>query len=95
MKAEAYMALIQQKRPTLKPISARTYAMSLKAIEPPDATSTGWVNSPEYTLPQLERYKPNTRKNTLNALIVVCENKACAIYSKHRDKYNDQYADLG
>jgi hypothetical protein len=91
-----YQALVQAKRPKLKPNSARTYAVSLNTIAPPDSTSADWVSDVPYVLKQLDRYKDTTKKNTLNAVIVLVEADSIAIkrYTKERDHYNDRYSDL-
>jgi hypothetical protein len=68
-----YQALVQAKRPKLKPNSARTYAVSLNTIAPPDSTNANWVSDVPYVLKQLDRYKDTTKKNTLNAVIVLVE----------------------
>ena len=87
---------MQAKRPKLKPNSARTYAVSLNTIAPPDSTSAGWVSDVLYVLKQLDRYKDTTKKNTLNAVIVLVEPDSDAFkrYTKERDTYNDKYSDL-
>jgi hypothetical protein len=91
-----YQALVQAKRPKLKPNSARTYAVSLNTIAPPDSTNANWVSDVPYVLKQLDRYKDTTKKNTLNAVIVLVEADSIAIkrYTKERDHYNDRYSDL-
>ena len=91
MKLQEYEDLVMKQRPHLKPISAHTYAVSLKSIEPEGAEHAKWIEDTKYVLKQLEKYKETTRKNTLNALIVV--GGATAKYVKERDKYNELYAE--
>ena len=91
MKTEEYETLVKQHRPNLKPISVHTYAVSLKSIEPEGSENAKWIEDTKYVLKQLEKYKETTRKNTLNALIVV--GGATAKYVAERDKYNELYAE--
>jgi len=91
MKLQEYEELVMKHRPHLKPISAHTYAVSLKSIEPEGSDHAKWIEDTKYVLKQLEKYKETTRKNTLNALIVV--GGATAKYVKERDKYNEMYAE--
>jgi hypothetical protein len=97
MKLQEYEELVMKHRPHLKPISAHTYAVSLKSIEPEGAEHAKWIEDTKYVLKQLEKYKETTRKNTLNALIVVLPSQgkpgATAKYVKERDKYNEMYAE--
>ena len=97
MKLEEYEDLVKQHRPNLKPISVHTYAVSLKSIEPAGAENSKWIEDTKHVLKQLEKYKETTRKNTLNALIVVLPSQgkpgATAKYVAERDKYNDMYAE--
>ena len=91
MKTEEYETLVRQHRPNLKPISVHTYAVSLKSIEPEGSENAKWIEDTKHVLKQLEKYKETTRKNTLNALIVV--GGATAKYVAARDKYNEMYAE--
>jgi len=91
MKLDEYETLVKQHRPNLKPISVHTYAVSLKSIEPAGSENAKWIEDTKYVLKQLEKYKETTRKNTLNALIVV--GGATAKYVAERDKYNEMYAE--
>ena len=97
MKLEEYEDLVKQHRPNLKPISVHTYAVSLKSIEPEGSENSKWIEDTKHVLKQLEKYKETTRKNTLNALIVVLPSQgkpgATAKYVAERDKYNDLYAE--
>jgi hypothetical protein len=49
-----------------------------------------------FQLPRAPVYKDTTKKNTLNAVIVLVEADSVAIkrYTKERDHYNDRYSDL-
>ena len=96
LSVDDYQSLVLQKRPKLKPNSARTYAVSLKTIAPSESTSAKWVSDVPYVLKQLDRYKDTTKKNTLNAVIALVEPKSDAFkrYTKERDTYNDRYSDM-
>ena len=52
MKIEDYIEIINEKRPHIKPNSARTYAISLRSIAPKDATSMKWLSNVDYVLKQ-------------------------------------------
>ena len=86
---------IAKHRPNLKPNSTRTYARSLRVMAPPGATDFEWVKDVDYVLKQLETYKDTTKKNNLNAVIVVTDkdSEAFHVYTKERDKYNQLYTD--
>ena len=86
---------ILQHRPQLKDNSARTYALSLKSLAPPGATDFAWVSDVDYVLGAIEKFKDTTRKNCLNAVIVVLEKGSDAFtkYTEERDKYNQLYAE--
>ena len=92
MKIEDYIEIINEKRPHIKPNSARTYAISLRSIAPKDATSMKWLSNVDYVLKQLQRYKETTRKNILNAVIVASNGVAAEKFVTERDRYNDLYA---
>ena len=96
MELNDYQELILQHRPALKPNSAKTYAVSLKSLSPKDSTNFGWLDDVDYVLSQLEKYKDTTRKNVLNAVIVVSEKDGEPFkrYTTERDKYNEKYAEL-
>ena len=91
-----YVNLVMKRRPSLKPNSAKTYAISLNTIAPQKSTTMEWMNDTDYILKSLERYKDTTKKNTLNALIVVVEKDGDAFkaYTTKRDQYNQAYSDL-
>jgi integrase len=90
--------LVLERRPSLKANSAKTYAISLNSIAPNGVTEPSWIYDVSTVLQQLEKYKETTRKNVLNALIVVvgAENNKDVFdkYTKERDKYNAHYSDL-
>ena len=96
MELNDYQELILQHRPALKPNSAKTYAVSLKSLSPKDSTNFAWLDDVDYVLSQLEKYKDTTRKNVLNAVIVVSEKDGEPFkrYTTERDKYNEKYAEL-
>ena len=101
MELADYVDLVRKHRPKLKPNSAKTYAVSLKTLAPSinkhiqSGTSHGWMSDIPYVLGSLERYKETTRKNTLNALLVVIdrESEAFKVFTEERDKYNQMYLD--
>lgn len=98
MNVEDYQKLVLERRPSLKPNSAKTYAISLNSIAPVGATDPSWIYDVDTVLQQLEKYKETTRKNVLNALIVVVDTEnnkeVFDKYTKERDKYNAHYNDL-
>jgi integrase len=87
-------------RPSIKPNSARAYATSLRLLAPPDATSLDFLLDTKAMIQKLDKYKHTTRRNYLNAIIVVLKgdeeqpevNDAIQIYEKLRDEYNDEYS---
>ena len=52
MKLQEYEDLVMKHRPHLKPISAHTYAVSLKSIEPEGAEHAKWIEDAKYVLKQ-------------------------------------------
>ena len=93
-----FTELVLKARPSLKENSAKAYATSLKLLAPEDATSLDFLSDPQSVLPKLEKYKHTTRRNYLNAIIVVLQGvetaaEALKEYEKVRDKYNLEYAD--
>ena len=90
-----FEAHIAQHRPQLKPNSVRTYALSLKSLAPLGSTDFGWVKDVDYVLEAIKKFKDTTRKNCLNAVIVVLEKDSEAFkrYTSERDKYNQLYAE--
>eukprot|EP01045_Picozoa_sp_COSAG04_P007188 COSAG04_NODE_370_length_15729_cov_5.743506_1_plen_223_part_10 len=90
---------IMKARPHLKPNSAKAYATSLRLLAPPDPTDLGFLKDTEAIIAKLSKYKTTTRRNYLNAVIVVLKglegsHAALETYEKLRDKYNDDYAEL-
>ena len=67
-------------RPNIKDSeSVRAYALSLKTIVSPDATDVSELYDHETVLSKLSGYKETTRKNILNAAVVVLkEESRCA-----------------
>ena len=91
-----FTQLVQQARPNIKPNSAKTYATSLKLLAPDGATDFSYLFEVEPILLKLEKYKPTTRRNYLNAIIVVLKGVegtegVLKQYEKIRDKYNEEY----
>jgi hypothetical protein len=90
-------------KPDIQESSANAYARSLMTIH----TRLGLVGAQddfdylretEAVIDLLEKYKPNTRKNFLNAIIIAlkCEgapSKSCSEYESLRDHYNEMYFD--
>jgi integrase len=96
-----YEQVIKDKRPHLKPTSVRSYGLSLKALAPQDAESMDFLHDVPAVLERLTKYKPTTRKNHLNAAIVVLNGQdsekareAFATYEKKRDEYQGEYTNL-
>ena len=98
-----YEQLIRDRRPHLKPTSVRSYALSLKALAPQDGApgDTDFLFDVAAVMERLNKYKPTTRKNHLNAAIVVLANednekakKAFAAYERKRDEYQGEYTNL-
>ena len=68
-----YAKVIRERRPKLRDNSVNAYALSLKSIAPPDNKDMDYLYDTEAILQRLEKYKPNTRKNHLNAAVVVLQ----------------------
>ena len=93
--------LVHLARPTLKPNSVNAYATSLRVLAPDDATSLDFLLDSSKIIAQIEKFKHTTRRNYLNAVIVVLKgdegqaenDTAIQKYEKERDKYNAEYSD--
>ena len=93
-----FTQLVLTARPHIKPNSAKTYATSLKLLAPDGATDFSYLFEVEPILLKLEKYKSTTRRNYLNAIIVVLQGldgfeEPLKQYEKVRDKYNEEYAE--
>ena len=95
-----FTSLVLAARPNIKPNSAKAYATSLKLLAPEGAQDLDFLLDPVPILDRLDKYKHTTRRNYLNAIIVVLKGSgapaaepALAEYEKHRDAYNDEYAE--
>ena len=96
-----FTQLVLTARPNIKPNSAKAYATSLKLLAPDGATDFSFLFEVEPILLKLEKYKSATRRNYLNAIIVVLQGVegsegtegALKQYEKVRDKYNEEYAE--
>ena len=66
-----FTSLIKNAKPHLKPNSISAYATSLKILAPEDTTSLNFLHDYKEIISKLSKYKPTTRKNYLNAAIVV------------------------
>ncbi len=95
-----YAKVIRERRPKLRDNSVTAYALSLKSLAPPDNKDMDYLYDTEAILQRLEKCKPNTRKNHLNAAVVVLQGidtekakKVTKIYEKKRDKYQEDYID--
>eukprot|EP01043_Picozoa_sp_COSAG02_P025817 COSAG02_NODE_1464_length_12487_cov_122.573297_6_plen_307_part_00 len=87
---------VRQRKPNIKDNSVKAYALSLKAVVPEGATNFGFLQDPTAVMKSIEKYKENTRKNILNAVIVIgrgMEGVDLVPYEKQRDKYNEHYVD--
>jgi integrase len=100
-----YKSQILAVRPHLKQNSAEAYATSLKLLAPAENDDLDFLLDTKTITEKLEKYKPTTRKNHLNAVIVVLRGasffadgakvtKSLAFYEKIRDSYNSQYAEM-
>ena len=93
-----FTAQVKEARPNIKANSAAAYATSLRLLAPDGTTSLDFLKDTEQIIGKLEKYKHTTRRNYLNAVIVVMRgmsgsDKQPKIYEKLRDKYNEEYAD--
>ena len=93
-----FIDLVFKARPALKENSAKAYATSLKLLAPEGAETLDFLLTPDPILQKLEKYKHTTRRNYLNAVIVVLQGDegaadALKTYEKVRDKYNEEYAE--
>ena len=68
-----YAKIIRERRPKLRDNSVTAYALSLKSMAPPDNKDLDYLYDTKEILQRLEKYKPNTRKNHLNAAVVVLQ----------------------
>ena len=89
---------VKEARPNIKANSAAAYATSLRLLAPDGATSLDFLQDTDKIISKLEKYKHTTRRNYLNAVIVVMrgmEGSAEQLkkYEKLRDKYNEEYVD--
>lgn len=91
-----YAELIQKQRPELKPNSLATYTVFLRSISPDGATTFDWLYDTEFVLKRLQKYKDNTKKTILNAVIIAIDKNSSAhqVYTDERDKYNTKYTDF-
>ena len=99
MHIETLESKVREVHPNIKDTSVRAYALSLKAIVPPVAEDFSDLYQVSAVLSKLENYKDTTRKNILNAAVVVLKNddqgqEAFKVYEKERDKYNENYQNL-
>ena len=94
---------IRDRRPKLRDTSVSAYATSLKTLAPEGGENIqdlSFLKDTKQVLSKLEKYKPNTRKNHLNAAVVVLQEStdpefvaAVKIYEGLRDKYQEEYLD--
>ena len=93
-----FVAAVKDARPQIKPNSAAAYATSLRLLAPADAEDLSFLKDTDAVIAKLEKYKTTTRRNYLNAVIVVLkgvEGSAAALerYTKLRDGLNEQLAE--
>ena len=95
-----FTSLIKNARPHLKNNSVKAYATSLKLLAPEEETGLDFLYDHESVMLKLGKYKPTTRKNYLNAAIVVLRGDtskagatSLAKFENLRDKYNTEYSD--
>jgi integrase len=94
-------AHIKKARPNLKDNSAEAYALALRTLyqkmgNKGEVLDFNYLKDYDAVTEALEIYRPTTRKNMLNAVIVALKCKAgvdCSKYDKLRDKYNKDYED--
>ena len=89
---------IRAARPNIKDTSVKAYNTSLKLLAPTDATDLIFLNDSNTVIAQLEKYKNTTKRNYLNAVIVVLQGveggeHALKEYERLRDQYNDEYSE--
>ena len=91
-----FTQLVLTARPNIKPNSAKTYATSLKLLAPADAESPAldFLKDTATVLGKLEKYKMSTKRNYLNAIVIVLKGVEgyegpLKEYEKLRDNYND------
>jgi len=96
-----FVDMVKQMKPNLRDTSVQSYAVSLKSIAPPGATDLEFLKDTDVVMDRLEKYKPNTRKNYLNAAIVVLKGskddtykKAVEFYEEKRDKFQNDYQEV-
>lgn len=94
-----FSQIVRDRRPNLRDTSVNSYALSLRAIAPEAAADLDFLKDTGAVLSRLE-YKPTTRKNHLNAAVVVLQGlgddefkSAAKVYEARRDKYQEQYLD--
>ena len=88
-------------RPNIKPNSAKAYATSLKLLAPENAQSLDFLLDSKEIIAKLDKYKHTTRRNYLNAVIIVLKGDSehpevqeiLEKYEDLRDQYNNEYAD--
>eukprot|EP01044_Picomonas_judraskeda_P015766 COSAG03_NODE_2695_length_2518_cov_7.923959_1_plen_198_part_10 len=93
-----FVELVRKARPQIKENSAKAYATSLKLLAPENTENLDFLLDTQSILDKLEKYKTTTRRNYLNAVIVVIKGVEGSEgplkeYEKLRDKYNEEYAD--
>ena len=98
--------LIIDARPSLKPNSASAYATSLRLLAPEDAKTLDFLFDTDSMMKKLGKYKHTTRRNYLNAIIVVLKGgaeandehpevkEALEHYETERDRYNEEYSEM-
>jgi hypothetical protein len=69
MKLQEYEELVMKHRPHLKPISAHTYAVSLKSIEPEGSENAKWIEDTKYVL-----WNPD-QIDYVNIIIIIFDNR--------------------
>ena len=91
-----FTQLVLTARPNIKLNSAKTYATSLKLLAPADAESPAldFLKDTATVLGKLEKYKMSTKRNYLNAIVIVLKGVEgyegpLKEYEKLRDNYND------
>ena len=91
--------IIQSQRPDLKPNSLKIYLTSLRKLNGGnDIKNIDFLKDFDGIVEKISKYKDNTRKNYLNAIIVALkalktDDKLVKRYEELRDSYNQKYSE--
>ena len=91
--------IIQSQRPDLKPNSLKIYLTSLRKLNGGnDIKNIDFLKDFDGIVEKISKYKDNTRKNYLNAIIVALkalktDDNLVKRYEELRDSYNQKYSE--